>query len=109
MDTFHWSPRPAMGASIKPSVTVVKFGDGYEQRRPAGINHILESYSPVFRVSHDEFREIEAFFRRQGAVKAFLWRSPQRHVLIRVVCREWSEQVYNNYVDVSCKFDQVAA
>ncbi|STQ72060.1 phage tail protein [Hafnia alvei] len=109
METFHFSPRPGMGVSTKPNVTTVNFGDGYEQRRAAGINALLESYTPTFRVAPEELPAIESFFRRHGAVRAFYWRSPHRHVRLKIVCREWSHVVNNRYIDVSCKFDEVVA
>lgn len=109
METFNYSPRPGMNVAIKPNVTTVNFGDGYEQRRPNGINNILESYSPTFRVTPTQLVEIEAFLRRHGAEKAFQWVSPHRKVTVLIVCREWSHVVNNKYIDVSCKFDQVVA
>ncbi|EBU1924278.1 phage tail protein, partial [Salmonella enterica] len=38
MKTFHWKVDPDMGVDSEPQVTVVKFGDGCEQRSPAGLN-----------------------------------------------------------------------
>ncbi|EAO8184601.1 phage tail protein, partial [Salmonella enterica] len=50
MRTFAWVPRPGMGIKTKPSVRVVKFGDGYEQRSQGGLNSQLRSFTPTFRV-----------------------------------------------------------
>ncbi|KNF10966.1 tail protein [Escherichia coli] len=36
--TLHLVPREGMQVSEKPSVVRVRFGDGYEQRRPPGLN-----------------------------------------------------------------------
>ncbi|MGL4416301.1 MAG: phage tail protein, partial [Plesiomonas shigelloides] len=41
LHTFGWAPRSAMEANHEPRVSAVKFGDGYEQRSPDGINHRL--------------------------------------------------------------------
>ncbi|WP_201035761.1 phage tail protein, partial [Salmonella enterica] len=49
MKTFYWIPREGMQSSVTPAVQTVKFGDGYEQRRPAGLNFRLKSFKPVFR------------------------------------------------------------
>lgn len=47
METFHWKIRPDIA---EPGVTVVKFGDGYEQRRPTGPNSRLAKYNVTVRV-----------------------------------------------------------
>ncbi|EJP3881289.1 phage tail protein, partial [Salmonella enterica] len=45
MKTFHWKVDPDMGVDSEPQVAVVKFGDGYEQRRVTGLNSNLKKYS----------------------------------------------------------------
>ncbi|HCB8803893.1 TPA: phage tail protein, partial [Escherichia coli] len=49
--TLHWCPREGMQVTEKPSVVTVKFGDGYQQRRPAGLNAQLKTFQVVFRVT----------------------------------------------------------
>ncbi|HBV6748518.1 TPA: phage tail protein, partial [Escherichia coli] len=39
METFHWKVRPDMNVVSEPKVVTVKLGDGYEQRRVAGLNN----------------------------------------------------------------------
>ncbi|OUK55997.1 phage tail protein [Escherichia coli] len=39
METFHWKIRPDMTVASEPKVVTVKLGDGYEQRRAAGLNN----------------------------------------------------------------------
>ncbi|HBE6117126.1 TPA: phage tail protein, partial [Escherichia coli] len=39
METFHWKVRPDMNVVSEPKVVTVKLGDGYEQRRAAGLNN----------------------------------------------------------------------
>lgn len=110
MDIFRWAPREGMQVSTKPNVTVVTFGDGYEQRRPAGLNSQLKSYSPTFRAIGDEqVAALERFLSRHGGVTAFLWRPPKVNRTIKVVCREWSMSSNVLYSDFSCKFDEVVA
>ncbi len=43
--TLHLVPREGMQVSEKPSVVRVRFGDGYEQRRPTGLNAQTEDVS----------------------------------------------------------------
>ncbi|MCV5426558.1 phage tail protein, partial [Escherichia coli] len=49
--TLHLVPREGMQVTEKPLVRTVKFGDGYEQRRPAGLNAQLKTFQAVFRVT----------------------------------------------------------
>ncbi|ECM3181154.1 phage tail protein [Salmonella enterica subsp. enterica serovar Newport] len=108
METLRYEARPGMQTTMKPAVRVVKFGDGYEQRSPDGLNPLLRSYSPVFRVKDDmEAKVLDAFFTRHGSWKAFLWRSPVTNRTVRVVCREWSTTTDNPWMDFHCQFDEV--
>ncbi|MBJ5464119.1 phage tail protein, partial [Salmonella enterica subsp. enterica serovar Derby] len=49
MKTFHWKVDPDMGVDSEPQVSVVRFGDGYEQRQVKGINPLMDKYSLTFR------------------------------------------------------------
>ncbi|EEG9559992.1 phage tail protein, partial [Escherichia coli] len=51
--TLHLVPREGMQVSEKPSVARVRFGDGYEQRRPTGLNPQLKTFQAVFRVTDE--------------------------------------------------------
>ncbi|EHX2836390.1 phage tail protein, partial [Escherichia coli] len=43
MKTFHWKVKPGMDVASAPSVRKVRFGDGYSQRAPAGLNANLKT------------------------------------------------------------------
>ena len=92
--TLHLVPREGMQVSEKPSVVRVRFGDGYEQRRPTGLNARLKTFQAVFRVTDEPTR-------------AFLWRPPKHNRTVRVVCREWSVTDNARYSDFSCTIEQV--
>ncbi|EJR6806041.1 phage tail protein [Salmonella enterica] len=110
METLRYEARPGMQTSMKPAVKVVKFGDGYEQRSPDGLNPLLYSYSPVFRLKDDlEVKVLSDFFIRHGGWKAFLWRSPVTNRTVKVVCRQWDITTQNTWVDFRCQFDEVVA
>lgn len=97
-----------MQVTTAPRVSVVKFGDGYEQRRPNGLNHQLKTFQPVFRVVKEEHcAALESFLSRHGGYKAFLWRPPKMNRPISVVCREWTMAANARYADFNCKFEQV--
>ncbi|EER8808843.1 phage tail protein, partial [Escherichia coli] len=51
MKTFRWKVKPGMDVTSAPSVREVRFGDGYSQRVPAGLNADLKTYSVTLSVS----------------------------------------------------------
>nr|WP_072052427.1 phage tail protein [Escherichia coli] len=97
-----------MQVSEKPSVVRVRFGDGYEQRRPTGLNPQLKTFQAVFRVTDESTRRwLEEFLSWHGGYCAFLWRPPKHNRTVRVVCREWSVTDNARYSDFSCTIEQV--
>lgn len=106
--TLNWLPREGMQVTEKPSVVTVKFGDGYEQRRPSGLNAQLKTFQAVFRVTTEEERAaLEGFLSWHAGWRAFLWRPPKVNRTLRVVCREWSVTDNSMYSDFSCTLEQV--
>lgn len=93
METFHWKVRPDMNVVSEPKVVTVKLGDGYEQRRAAGLNNQLSTYSVTIRVRKCDHPSLKAFLERHGGVRAFQWTPPYDWKPIRVVCRKWSASV----------------
>ncbi len=52
---------PDMNVVSEPKVVTVKLGDGYEQRRAAGLNNQLSTYSVTIRVrkcEHPVFKSL---------------------------------------------------
>lgn len=87
MKTFHWKVDPDMGVDSEPQVSVVRFGDGYEQRRASGINNDLKKYSVTIRVDREDGPALEGFLSQHNGVKAFLWTPPSwavHHVCFRL-------------------------
>lgn len=107
METFHWRPIPGMSVPTEPNVRVIKFGDGYEQRQPKGINNNLQKYSLTFKVPRDEYWLIDDFFNRHGGVDAFLWTPPLRYKPAKFVCRKWTPTVNRRKIEISCEFEEV--
>ena len=50
MKTFRWKVKPGMDVASAPSVRKVRFGDGYSQRAPAGLNADLKTNSVTLSV-----------------------------------------------------------
>ncbi|STI31769.1 Minor tail protein M [Escherichia coli] len=44
-EDLPWKVKPGMDVASVPSVRKVRFGDGYSQRAPAGLNANLKTYS----------------------------------------------------------------
>lgn len=107
METFNWKIRPDMTVESEPKVTSIKLGDGYEQRRPAGLNNHLAKYNVTVRIRKGEHQNLEAFLSRHGGVKSFLWTPPYTWTQIRVICRKWSINVGSLWVTVTTTFEQV--
>lgn len=107
METFHWKIRPEMTMEAEPQVITVKMGDGYEQRRPAGLNSNLKKYNVTIKVRKGEHQRLETFLSRHGGVKSFLWTPPYTWTQIRVVCRKWSVSVGALWVTYTTTFEQV--
>lgn len=82
--TLHLVPREGMQVSEKPSVVRVRFGDGYEQRRPTGLNPQLKTFQAVFRVTDESTRRwLDEFLSWHGGYRAFLWRPPKHNRTVR--------------------------
>lgn len=109
METFHWRPQNSSTTSVSPRAKVIKFGDGYEQRIKDGINNDLRSYSVSFVGLTEEINLIEDFLTRHNAVKSFLWREPNRHRLVTVVCRSWNPTPNGAAKTISATFEEVVA
>ncbi|EIE3542502.1 phage tail protein [Escherichia coli] len=106
--TLHLVPREGMQVSEKTSVVRVRFGDGYEQRRPTGLNARLKTFQAVFRVTDEPTRRwLDEFLSWHGGYRAFLWRPPKHNLTVRVVCREWSVTDNARHSDFSCTIEQV--
>jgi phage-related protein len=91
MSTFTWVPEFGSQKTVKPAVTQIKFGDGYEQRLANGLNTMAESWNLNFvhRESADALALI-AFLETCAAVTAFDWTPPDTATEKEFVCRSWT-------------------
>lgn len=110
MSTFSYTPEFGASKQIKPSVSVIKFGDGYENRIAKGLNTILEVWTLTFQNrDQTEADAIDTFLRTQAAVTAFDWTPPGASTSRRFVCREWSRSVNKaNLFTINATFEEVA-
>lgn len=104
--TFTWFPNTGSQHTCKPSVSTVKFGDGYESRFVKGLNNSPMEWQLTFEHSHVNALTIISFLRARNGVESFTWVSPLNESGI-YVCREWSSTRNPGSTVVTCKFEQV--
>ena len=104
MATFIWIPASGAAQTTKPDVSVIKYGDGYEQRVPKGINNIADKWALKFSTN---VSDVESFLRGHGGQLSFNWTNPLG-VTGTYVCREWKVNHLGGLVfDLTCEFEQV--
>lgn len=94
----------------EPRVARTKFGDGYEQRSPDGINNSPAKWAMQFRACGKlEGDAIIAFFRQHAGYLAFDWTPPRETVAGRWTCPSWQRGLPNadGESDISATFEQV--
>lgn len=108
MKTFTWPAQWNAKRTKKPNVTVINFGDNYEQRQTNGIHHALRTYDVVFKGSEGYIGQIEAFLDEHAAVHAFLW-TPYRDKVGKFKCEEWETTLQTGFFTLSATFKEVIA
>ncbi len=108
METFTFYPNSGMELTHKPEITQIKFGDGYEQVAPKGINHNLRSYSLSFSGTESRIRQINDFLNQHGGYKAFLWTPPKSEKGEgKFRCYEWGIVQNTSHWVLSAEFKEV--
>jgi phage-related protein len=101
------SPDKGLTRNSTPKVLVAKFGDGYEQRLPNGINSINETFSATFNNrTKEEIDDITGYLASLKGATSFTYTIPDitqtsnvapdtaGERRLKVVCENYS-QVYN--------------
>jgi phage-related protein len=104
--TFSWRPDYDSKLSQEPNVSVTKFGDGYEQRTPNGINNNPETWSVEFTRSSASFPDVLAFIQARNGVESFYWTTPFNQTKV-FVCRKWGLVRKEGHSVMSMDFEQV--
>lgn len=105
--TFTWVPSEAV-RSMQPAVYSARFGEGYEQNTPRGINFMPQSWEVQFKCRSSSVADaILAFLAGQGGNQKFQWTPPRATSPITVLCRKWSDTSRPGGVTaVSATFEQ---
>lgn len=97
-----------------PKVLVAKFGDGYEQRLPDGINSIAETFSATFNNrTKEEIDDITGYFASLKGSASFTYTIPDDNasggeLSLKVVCETYSQMYqYDGFYSVSATFRRV--
>lgn len=110
---FTWCVTSA-SYDLEPSVVLAKYGDGYAQRRPAGINTQNRLWNiEMHNVSAQTTTAVLDFLEARNGVDVFNWTPPRYTTAQVVICPSWTfayadlvsdgERVYT----VTMKFEQV--
>ena len=107
---FFWIPSYAPSINSEPTVNIVKFGDGYEQRSPENINSNLLKVSLSFdKRDEAETKAISHFLHQRGAQEAFAFTPPSPYgSMKKFVCRSWDVTMnFQNNYSISATFEEV--
>ncbi len=106
MDYFNWSPDPGASVESEAGLHTARFGDGYSQRTPTGINNVADTWSLTFTREIQELDAISNFLRAHATGEAFQFKSPRGYV--KVVCTKWGVNYTTLWVGrVTCTFEVV--
>lgn len=112
---FIWTPSYTSVVQHKPFVTLIRFGNGYEQRVSKSINPDLKTLQLNFdqRTSR-EARAIIHFLKEKSAIKSFAYNPGDIYADLtyrtRYVCREWETNfTFKENYSIRAKFEEVSA
>lgn len=109
MEVFTYVPEFGAARPTKPSVSNIKFGDGYEQRVAHGINTIQGHWDLTF-ANRDlaESQAIDDFLTARGGAEAFLWTPPGESLQKKWKCQDWTMSlIKGNYRTIQAVFEEV--
>lgn len=107
MQVFTWRAAYDASKTVTPTVRVIKFGDGYEQRQGYGINRQPRKYSLTFKRAKAEISLIDAFLAARGGIEAFNYTHPGQSAGV-FVCREWTRtDIAYGVSGLSATFEEV--
>ena len=104
--TFTWAPEFDASMEQTPTVTVTKFGDGYETRVPQGINNNAQKWTLQFTDSNQNTQSMLAFIRARNGSESIYWTNPLEETGI-YVCRSWKLSRKKGVNVYSLTFEQV--
>ena len=105
--TFTWFPDIGAQATPKLAVSESKFGDGYSQRAPTGLNARSDTWSVTFTRPRAIGLLILAFMRARKASESFNWTTPLNEAGV-YVCKKWNHSsTIPGMLTITADFEQV--
>lgn len=106
MEIFNWPIKPGMKTDFTPRIKAVRFGDGYEQRQPDGMNHQLRKFNITLSLKPNTADQVLAFLTKHGGVASFLFQPEKSKQAIKVVCKKWSSDSGGIRKSISAEFEE---
>lgn len=113
MAVFAWAESSSSALEEAPRVTSLRYGDGYEESAPDGLNPMKQAWSLQFRkVSREAGDEIVGFFRARmsavGGLENFDWTPLWETAPIKVIARNWTRTQLDDYgeSDIQVRFER---
>lgn len=105
--TFPWIPDQGATLDETPSVRSVRFGDGYSQDAPNGLNPIMQKRNVSFSGrSLPETDAIIAFLRARGGTERFFYTHP-RDIQRLWKCSSWKQADGDSTSPITATFEEV--
>ena len=118
-DTLR-TPDKGLSFNTVPRVRIAKFGDGYSQRVPYGMNNLNQTFSVNFNGrTKEEIDAIVSFFDSKEGAQSFEFTIPfsgdgvpsiedESEKTILVYCQTWSQTfTHDNFYNLSATFERV--
>lgn len=107
VDRLWWPSQSSR--SQKPALWSAKFGDGYQQNAPQGINNDPEKWQLQFKLQdRADGDALIAFLQAADGYLPFSWRSIRGPNPIRVLCKGWSDITKpSGPITLNATFEQV--
>jgi phage-related protein len=113
MAEFAWAESSSSALEEEPRVSRTRYGDGYEESAPDGLNPLKQAWSLQFRrVSREAGDEIIQFFRDRfsavGGLENFDWTPLWATEPIKVVARNWTRTQLDDIdeSDIQVRFER---
>ena len=88
MAAFTWIPDVATQAKTEAAIISTQYGDGYRQRRPAGLHALRRTYTVEVNASTATLDAVEAFLQA-NAIGGFDWAPPTGAAAVWT-CDSWT-------------------
>jgi phage-related protein len=87
---FDWCVTDA-SYDLEPTIIKAQFGDGYAQRRAAGINTQARKWSLSMKnIDAATSKAVDAFLSARNGVEIFNWTPPRTTTAEDVICPSWN-------------------